>query len=567
VFRALMVKRVTICLLVAAFALFAAVAAPALTLHPYRPGAVDFELAPAARALHAAGTTMVSAPLRAPKRFDLLGLRWRGHLRPAISVRVRRDGGSWSRWGTLEAEGGGRSEPLWTGEADWVQYRLSRRVPGLRIHFVNAKGTATAADRARTAIRTAANGGVLAAARLLSIGGVAQAQSTAPEMVSRSGWNASDCPPRRKPEYGQVDVAFVHHTDTLNDYAPSDSPAMVLAICRYHRNSNGWNDIGYNFLVDKYGTIFEGRAGGIDQPVIGAHAQGFNSQSTGIAVLGTFDSVAAPDAALRAVARVIRWKLPVSGVPTTGSATLTSSGGSDNRYPSGRAVSFQRISGHRDADKTTCPGDLLYGQLAELRRLVGSAGPGARSRTSLALFALPKLVQVPGTANVTGRLTLRGGQPVSGVAVEIQRFDGKAWRTVATASTGADGGFAATIAPNVNGLLRAHFPGDSSRLQTASRRAALRVRPEMELSLSATHVKRGALVKASGTIKPSKKRVTIVLLRGRKRVAAFKLRARHGTYSKRVRLKRPGLYRAYGSFAGDAANVAGSSRAVFVRAR
>ena len=78
----------------------------------------------------------------------------------------------------------------------------------------------------------------------------------------------------------------------------------MLGICRYHRDSNGWNDIGYNFLVDKYGQIFEGRAGGSTRPVIGAQAQGYNSHSTGIACLGTFtDARRTTDAGLDALAR------------------------------------------------------------------------------------------------------------------------------------------------------------------------------------------------------------------------------------------------------------------------
>ena len=112
-------------------------------------------------------------------------------------------------------------------------------------------------------------------------------------MIPRSAWGGDSVPPRSGPAYGQVQIAFVHHTVNANDYGPEDSAAIVLGIARYHRDHNGWNDVGYNFLVDQYGQIFEGRAGGMDLPIVGAQAQGFNSVSTGIALIGTFTSVPA----------------------------------------------------------------------------------------------------------------------------------------------------------------------------------------------------------------------------------------------------------------------------------
>ena len=148
---------------------------------------------------------------------------------------------------------------------------------------------------------------------------------------------------------------------------PTSRRSMVLAIAKYHRDTNGWNDIGYNFLVDQYGQVFEGRAGGVEQAVVGAHAQGYNSQSTGVAVLGTFSDVAIPEAAMASITQLLGWKLSLHGVPCEGGLTIVSGGGSLNRYPSGTPVALQRISGHRDGDSTECPGNALYAQLPELR--------------------------------------------------------------------------------------------------------------------------------------------------------------------------------------------------------
>src|ERR1700754_4941914 len=143
-------------------------------------------------------------------------------------------------------------------------------------------------------------------------------------MFTRSQWGGDDVVPRAAPAYGQVQIAFVHHTVNTNDYGPEDSAAIVLGIAKYHRDHNGWNDLGYTFLVDQYGQIFEGRASGIDLAIVGAQAQGFNSVSTGVACIGTYTSVAQTEAGMEALARIIGWKLSLHGIPVAGAVTVTS---------------------------------------------------------------------------------------------------------------------------------------------------------------------------------------------------------------------------------------------------
>jgi hypothetical protein len=192
-----------------------------------------------------------------------------------------------------------------------------------------------------------------------------------PKVVTRAQWQADESIVTDPPTYGTtVKAFFVHHTAGTNDYSCADSAAIVRGIEVYHVKSNGWNDIGYNFLVDKCGVVFEGRKGGIDKPVTGAHTYGFNTDNAAIAVLGTYIDAGVPTVTQDAIAHVAAYKLGQYGNDPLGKVTLTS--GVDGKYALGEEVVFNRVSGHRDAVATECPGDALYGQLAVLRSKAAS---------------------------------------------------------------------------------------------------------------------------------------------------------------------------------------------------
>jgi uncharacterized protein with LGFP repeats len=187
-----------------------------------------------------------------------------------------------------------------------------------------------------------------------------------PRIVTRHGWGADEGLRERTFVYTKkVKAAFVHHTASGNGYRCTQAASLIRGIYRYHVKSMGWRDIGYNFLVDKCGNIYEGRAGGVAKPVLGAHTLGFNSNSAGIAVLGSYGSKKPPAAVTKAVARLTAWKLGLYGANPKGKTTLKSGGG--NLYPKGRKVRLNVISGHRDGFATECPGRQLYRKLGSTR--------------------------------------------------------------------------------------------------------------------------------------------------------------------------------------------------------
>ena len=464
------------------------VAAPALSLRPYQPRALDFEMAGPSLGAAGAGHPVESPVLRAPKRFNLVGLKWNGSAEPRISMRVRRAGGDWSEWvrvgtgaehgpdpGTGERDvAGGASDPIWAGEADEVQYRLSRRVPGLRLHFVNTRGTATAAERAKSALRRAAQSGFATAASLLGVAD-AGAQDAQPEIAPRSAWENGQCQPRSAPAYREVKVAFVHHTVSANEYTAEQVPAMLLSICRYHRNSNGWNDVGYNFLVDKFGRLWEGRAGGMDKPVVGAHTEGMNTQSFAVSNIGDHSTVPAGEPALEAMSRLIRWKLPLHGQPTTGTVTVVSNGGGGSHFGPGEEATLERVSGHRDANRTACPGQALYDQLPSLRERVAGAPVAERPPAQVTLDRPPKRVAKKTNVKMRGRVD----PPKQSLSILVEKKVGKRWQRFygRTVPARSDGSFLKKVRFRHEGLYRvtALFGGDGSNAPARSRTFHVRV--------------------------------------------------------------------------------------------
>src|SRR5829696_1177178 len=356
---------------------FAWVAAPALSLRAYMPGGVDFErgipkvkrisatMAAAARAAHPRedAPRWVSPPTRAPHSFDLVGV---AREMRTVEIRVRDGGGRWTDW--VEQEDG---TPIYVGGADEAQVRARFRPRG-ELHFVNVSGTAGgfASDllnSARGAINTA----------FISVAStpVAEAIAPKPQIVSRAAWGADlptvGCPPRGPAEYGTVQAAVIHHTVNANDYTPEEAASIVLGICRFHVYGNGWNDIGYNALVDRYGTLYEGRAGGLKRPVVGAQAQGFNSQTTSIASLGDHSGEAPTPQAVRSIIQFLAWKMAVNrAYPVTTTVQLTSAGGPESRYPSGTVVTVPRILGHTTLGLTACPGGAMIPLVPRLQAAV-----------------------------------------------------------------------------------------------------------------------------------------------------------------------------------------------------
>jgi hypothetical protein len=332
------------------------------------------------------------ASMPGTRPFALLGATWDDpgtRLASTVEVRTRAEAdGRWTGWRPLDQDepsgpGRGSTDPVWVGDSDGVQARIiggaGRPLPaGLRLDLINPDSTSpdsTSADSPAPAFHPVAEQQVLTDDLP-----VLQPRPM-PSLITRAGWGADETIVKGAPEYtSDVQVLFVHHTADNNAYSCADSARMVRSIEAYHVRSRGWDDIGYNFLVDKCGQLFEGRRGGESRPVLGAHTLGFNSHSAAIAVIGNYTGVGVSPVVKNVIAQVAAYKLGMYG-NLASSRTMLLSSGSD-RYAKGSLASLNRISGHRDTGKTECPGDTLYAQLPSIRA-IAAAGPADFALTSI----------------------------------------------------------------------------------------------------------------------------------------------------------------------------------------
>ena len=307
--------------------------------------------------------------------FNMVGLHWRGA--GAVFFRARALDGRWGAWTQADADDriqngwflGGLD---WTGAASAIRIRIRGHVTRVRAYYVDSPVEAVSPRRTQVA--------------------------GSPLIISRFSWQADESIRRVAPQVSDaVHYAVVHHTAGSNNYTRDESAAIVRGIEIYHVEGNGWNDIGYNFLVDKYGQLFEGRWGGIDKAVIGAHALGFNTASAGVAVLGSYGTAKISAAARTSLEQLLAWKLDVAHVDPL--STLTWKSGGNPRFASGVPLFLRAISGHRDTGFTDCPGDALYVQLPQIAKDVAALG-GPKIYAPVALRA------GEGQANFTAMLSV-----------------------------------------------------------------------------------------------------------------------------------------------------------------
>lgn len=320
----------------------------------------------------------VVATLALPIRANMIGVSYRGAA-ATVRLRVHRPGEGWKPWQTLGSsdigpddwtgEGNDRvtTEPAWVGLADRVMVRVDAPMPvsDVRVHAINTSGDA----RPKNVLQRMM--GFLASAPAAVAPAVrpANAVPAVPEVITRAGWGADErwrrCCPRYAPT---VEVAFIHHTASPNNYSAAEVPNMIRGIYRYHRFNLDYDDIAYNVIIDRFGRVYEGRAGGLEKAVIAAHTEGMNTKTTGIALLGTFSNAYPSGPMMVSLMKFLAWKLDIHHIPSYGVVPMTSGGSA--KLKRGQTVWMNRIAGHRDAQATDCPGNKMYYQLPRIRQTI-----------------------------------------------------------------------------------------------------------------------------------------------------------------------------------------------------
>lgn len=308
-------------------------------------------------------STVIETDALETDEFDVVGVTWEsGSARGEVSAWIRtRVSGEWSGWTELhsDADGPDRDSAEGADQRSGTEPLAALGSDAIQISIVTPDGSVPDGVQLELVDPGAARGPAVensaTPAEPLTQSTLASAVAR-PTIYSRSDWGADESIREPgPPEYGSVMGGFVHHTAGANDYASAEVPTIIQGIYAYHVNGRGWRDIGYNFLVDRFGRIWEGRYGGIDRAVVGAQVSGYNSSSTGVSVLGDFTDIEPAEATTTAIEELLAWKFSIHDVDPEGTVS----------YPA--QATLPKISGHRDAGATLCPGELLYAELDFIR--------------------------------------------------------------------------------------------------------------------------------------------------------------------------------------------------------
>jgi N-acetylmuramoyl-L-alanine amidase/FlgD Ig-like domain len=391
---------------VACFALLAIAPVPGAQRSPSPPATVERTVSIPVTSLTGAvhpneflvadGTLRALAPARTPAAsvcspvwFTMVALTWHQDGSGDVGAEIRASGRQAGVVDDQDAQpdpGTPESHPdLHTSDLYWTQGRDSRcmrlslsmprgiAVSDLRAQFINTSGSASGPGTGPKDTPPAPTGS--------SFGGpfapaAAEAQTTKPAMVTRAQWGAMKPRPNCLGFAPSIKMAYVHHTSGSNSYSPAQSDDIMRGIQYYHQITRGYCDIAYNFLVDKYGTIFVGRFKSTDLHVnvIPASQAGFNTSTFSVSAMGNYQVVRPSAATVSSIERVLAWRLDVAHQPPTGTAWMTSAGGATNKYPDGQTVRLPLISGHRQTGITDCPGNYLWALLPRIRDAVYDLG-------------------------------------------------------------------------------------------------------------------------------------------------------------------------------------------------
>lgn len=369
-------------LLVAAFLTLPAVSVPARAAAPF-----SF-----ARVAVGSVNAPVERTFAVPRGAVLAGVTWSSG---SLAVSAKPALGAWEDLENDPLELGGRpgTEPYWLDSAlRAVTFRLAGDASDVRVDFVGAGSPSEAS--------------------------ATSSKWTLPRLgtvVRRSEWGADERLRSGGVSYMTPKALVVHHTVTRNDYTAAEAPGLIRAVYAYHTQSRDWDDIGYNILVDRFGTVYEGRYGGFHHGVIGTHTAGFNSESLGISLLGNFETVDTPAPVVSALGRAGAWAAERWRFDPRGHVTLTSKG--SPRFSRGSRVTVSRMPGHRDLGITACPGKHAYGRLPAIR--------SDAWRRLRAVFSKPVVTGAP----------VRSPEPVT---VSASLDHSAWWRAVITTEDGSD---------------------------------------------------------------------------------------------------------------------------------